>query len=88
MSTYTFPTFGAAAEECLAHAVCEWRDEYARATAVDDLSALHVRRAELHYQEYPGGHATVEVRVVARKEWQSEIYWWRLRIVAGTWQIA
>jgi hypothetical protein len=87
MSVTSFRTLGASVDLCMQHSLSEWRDEYARGTALDDLEALHLRRAELLFSRYPKGHATVEVRVVSRKDWQCEVYWWRLRLVAGTWHI-
>jgi hypothetical protein len=65
-----------------------WRGKYAAGTRLADLFALQLRSIHTEHRELPGGAHTLQVRIIPRKAWQEERYWFKFQRVGGTYYIS
>jgi hypothetical protein len=72
-------------ESCRYSARVDWRESWAKGTALDDLLSRRVRRIEMKFTEYPAGRAEVTVLITATNPRESETFFYKFLRSAGQW---
>jgi hypothetical protein len=68
-------------------ALRKWRDTYAPHIAITDLFANNVRRVRIVCEELPGGIWIITINVRGRRAHDTDMYFWKVRKLAGLYYI-
>jgi hypothetical protein len=77
--------FGDLIESAIYSAKRDWRDDWAKGTAIDDLLANPLQEIETSISQRPKGRLDVIVRIISAKPHQREAFLYKFQRSAGSW---